>query len=566
MLAKTIQVIAVFLIGFLAFAAWGGAHVLSPRHFGWLMAGMDTPGHYLGWAYFRNTPWWQWPLGANAAYGTDAPGTVVTSDSIPVAAFFFKLWRSWLPPGFQYFGLWALFCFLMQAWFGYRLMRRLSGDFWVSLLGCGFFVTATIFLLRVYLHPALAAQWILLAAIYLGVDRRPRAMAWLGLLLFASLVHAYLLVMTAALWLACMVHHARSRSMSRLAMLGYVLAVIFSTVLTMWAAGYFVPEAVVPLGSRTYTDVLFPVWSGFCGVDRWSWIMPCTKMDSLANVILLGDGFGYFGVGYLTLAVVALVLLGLGKRSGLARSGALWLMSLAALLLVVYAIGDHIYVGTRLLFTIHWPGLLDYVAHVFRGAGRMIWPAWYLCMFVVLAVVVNGLGVKYARGVLLLALIVQFADLSMVAAGNRIAIKKSEGSFSQLASSEWLSLDKQYRHFAFVRSSKLPAYVVGWNQNYRMITLQAARMGVSVSIGYLSRLNETALYAAENRRKALLLEGDAEPSTFYVIDDDELWEKILCAPDHGQWHGVLDNVRLLVPEPPPNLKLPPASVSHACTG
>jgi hypothetical protein len=508
-------------------------------------------------------------LGANPNYGSDAPGTIVMSDSIPVAAFFFKLWRAWLPVGFQYFGIWVLSCFVMQAWFGYRLMQRLSGDFWLSLFGCGLFVIATIFLLRVYLHPALAAQWVLLAAIYLGLDKRPRTLAWWGLLLFTTLVHAYLLVMVAALWVACMFHHARFRSMTPLAMLGYAFAVVCSIVLTMLAAGYFVPEAVVPLAQRTYTNLLFPVWPGFCfGAQwsQWSWVMPCTKFDSIGKAMQLGDGFGYFGLGYLALAVIALVLLGLGKKTSSGWSDGVWPMVMVSLLLVMYAIGDRVYAGTRLLFTIHWPGVLDYAGHVFRGGGRMIWPAWYLCMFMVLSVVVCGLGVNRARWVLLLALLVQCADMSMAAVESQRAIKERTVGIAQLASPQWELLDRQFHHAVFIRSDKLSAYLVGWSPDYRRLALRAAHDGLSVNIGYLSRMNESALDAARLKREALLLNGQAEPSTFYVIDDGDLWQRILCAPDHGQWHGVLDGMLLLVPDPPPNLTLPPASVSHACAG
>ncbi|QAU23246.1 hypothetical protein EO087_03960 [Dyella sp. M7H15-1] len=563
---KGVQVMAVVLIGVLVFAAMGGAHVVSPTHIGWLMTGGDTPAHYLGWSYFRHTSWWQWPLGANPEYGSDAPGTIVMSDSIPVAAFFFKLWRGWLSLDFQYFGIWVLFCFVMQAWFGYRLMERLSEDVWLRLFGCFFFTTAAIFLVRIYMHPALSAQWILLAAIYLGLDKHLRTTAWWALLLFAALVHAYLLVMTSALWLACLFHHVRIRSMRLPAMLGYVLAVMFSIVLAMWSAGYFVHEAVVPLNVRSYTNLAFPIWSGFCVGDPWSHIIPCSKFESLGIALQLGDGFGYFGLGYLVLSVIALVFLALGKRMSPGWSGAVRPMLLVSLMLLIYAMGDRVYVGPHLLFAFHWPDPLDYAAHVFRGAGRMIWPLWYLCLFMVMAAVISGFDTQYARVVLLVAFILQCADLSTVAMKLQRELKQRTVGIPRLGSPQWILLDKQYRHFVFIKPRTLPNILVGWSQDYRMLTLQAARDGLSVNIGYLSRMNETVLDAALAKRTALLLGGGAEPSTYYVIDDSDLWQKILCAPDHGQWHGMLNNMPLLVPDPSPDLKLPPASVGQACSG
>ena len=195
----------------------------------------------------------------------------------------------------------------------------------------------------------------------------------------------------------------------------------------------------------------------------------------------------------------------------------------------------------------------------------MIWPGWYLCLYTVLAIVVSGLDTKYARVMLLLALIAQCADLSTAAAHSRNSIKKSAARVTQLASPQWALFDQRYHHFVFIRPAQLSAYLVGWSPDYRMLALQSVRHGLSVNIGYLSRLNETELNVAETRRKALLLGGQAESSTFYVIDDSELWRKILCIPDQGQWHGMLEGMQVLVPDPSPDLHLPPPSVDHACS-
>jgi hypothetical protein len=102
LLRRKAPAIGSLLLGLLAFAAWDGGHTLSPVHIGWIMSGLDTPAHYLGWEFFRHTPWWQWPMGANPAYGSDASGTIVLADVIPLLAFGFKAIGQWLPSDFQY--------------------------------------------------------------------------------------------------------------------------------------------------------------------------------------------------------------------------------------------------------------------------------------------------------------------------------------------------------------------------------------------------------------------------------------------------------------------------------
>ena len=76
----------------------------------------DISQHYSGWMLYRNSPW-RFPvgLGENIAYPY---GNVVSfTDSIPMFAIFFKLFRAILPETFQYFGLFVMLCFMLQGAF-----------------------------------------------------------------------------------------------------------------------------------------------------------------------------------------------------------------------------------------------------------------------------------------------------------------------------------------------------------------------------------------------------------------------------------------------------------------
>jgi hypothetical protein len=509
---------------------------------------------------------WQWPLGANPSYGTDAPGTIVLADTIPICALFFKLWNPWLPSDFQYFGAWACLCFLLQAWFGYKLMRRLTGDFLLGFLGCCFFVTASVFLARVYVHPALAAQWMILAAIYLATDVRIRGAAWWVLLTVAALTHAYLLVMTGSIWAACMVRQIWVDTESRPALIRYIVAVTSSTVFIMWAVGYFVPASVAPMPVRMYANLLTPIWPGFCG-ESWSWFLPCSKFEA-RMVSAISDGFGYFGLGYLLLVVIAAGLLVWVRKR---RTESLpwqrnWALMFISLLLLIFAIGEKVYVGEHLLVAIPIPFWLERLSSVFRGAARMEWPAWYLFLLSVLGVVVSRLNLRSARTVLAIALLVQCGDLSRAVLNHRAQIKARAHTDISFASRQWSELGQFYHHMAYVERSDWTPYLVGWSRVYRVSTLIMARQAVSVNVAYLARLDEPVLAATRAKREALLLSGQFEPSTFYIVEDQPMWERILCAPDHGQWHGMLDNVHVLIPTPPAALALPSAQSCNGASG
>src|SRR5690625_2532170 len=135
---------AVLLMAVLGFWAWAGFSTLSPSHIGWVMSGWDTPAQYLGWEFFRYSPW-QWPPGMNPAYGANAPGSIVLADCIPLLAIPLKLFSAWLPAQFQYFGIWILSCFILQAWFAYLLIRRVCDYAVIQLAGAGSFPCGVFF-------------------------------------------------------------------------------------------------------------------------------------------------------------------------------------------------------------------------------------------------------------------------------------------------------------------------------------------------------------------------------------------------------------------------------------
>lgn len=549
------------LLGVLAFLAWNGGHTFSPKHIGWVMTGFDTPAHYLGWEFFRHASWWQWPLGANPAYGSDAPGTIVLTDGIPIAAFFFKLFNPLLPPDFQYFGIWILVCFVLQAWFGFKLMGRMTADPISRLLGCALFLMAPIFLMRLYLHPALAGQWVLLAALYLGLDRRLRRRAWLALLVVAALVHAYLLVMAGALWAASMLGKAVHGKCSWMAVIRHVLLVLSAVVLVMWAVGYFVPSAVMPVQQISHTNLLTFLITGTCGLAEWSRWLPCMALKP-GIAMRTGDGFGYFGLGFLLLVPVAVALRLWRPRVTAGEPGPVRWQPLvaAALVLLVYAVGNEVFVGDVELFSFALPPFAERVWTVFRGAARMEWPLWYVILALAMGAVVSRLRRMPARLVLAAALAVQCVDLSGAALALRTGMAARSHFREALGDPAWPQLAAHHLHAVYLPAASVSPYLIAWIPEYRQLAHYAALHGLTINAAYLARLDTAKLAARRAARVAMLEQGVAEPSSFYVVGDAAVWGRILCAPDHGQWHGRIDGLRVLVPDPSTVTRLPSAEM------
>lgn len=551
---------AALLMGLLAFWAWAGAYTLAPGHLAWVMAGLDTPDHYLGWKFFRFSPW-QWPLGANPTFGSDAPGSIVLSDGIPCVALALKVVSPLLAPGFQYLGLWGCFCFLMQAWFGRKLMTRITDDATIQLVGAGFFVTATIFMMRVYLHPALAAQWLILAALYLALDRRFRARRWTLLLALAITIHAYLFIMVASVWLADCARRwlGGSRTFSQLVLHGTVTTMIVT--LLMWAVGYFMPGG--PLGStfRAHFDLVEPVWTGIRTFGEWSWVVPSMDMDIYAY-----EGFSYLGLGFIALLVTAAVAqIGLRKfdapgedRKGV-EPGAWLTLVLVCGVLLIGAIGNHVHFAQRLLFTYPIPSWMDHLYGIFRATARMMWPAWYLLLLATFYLLLRRVRLRYARVIVIVALLVQLGDLSKAAVDVRRVISKSPPWHPVLVSPLWESLPAAIKHIAYMKAAQLPPEMIIFVTNYKVIADYAAQRGMSINMAYLARIDAERLARANAARVELLMRGQIEPSTLYVIDDDPLWTRLSCLPRSGRWLGTVNGLRIVISDTFVDLKSLPAA-------
>ncbi|MBK8974269.1 MAG: hypothetical protein IPM37_24000 [Hahellaceae bacterium] len=161
------------LIGVAAFFILVGPRVLNPTNIRWLgeMGFSDPSTYQLGWSFFRHSDW-SFPLGANPEYGLELSGSLVFSDSNVLFAFLFKSLSPLLPEPFQYFGIWLLACFVLQAWFGFKLVGLISDSSVIRAMGASLFVFAPPMLLRLWAHFNLVAHFLVVASIYLAPQVR----------------------------------------------------------------------------------------------------------------------------------------------------------------------------------------------------------------------------------------------------------------------------------------------------------------------------------------------------------------------------------------------------------
>lgn len=159
------------LVGIIAFISIYGVQVLRVTYIDWLLGGGDLTQNYLGWCFYRSSDW-SFPIGLMDRISWPNKVSIIFTDSVPLAAVFFKLFDRILPEQFQYFGLWGMLCFGAQGAFGALLIYHYVRKKAEAVVGSLLFVITPVMLAQVTVNMALGAQWLILCSLYLGVRRK----------------------------------------------------------------------------------------------------------------------------------------------------------------------------------------------------------------------------------------------------------------------------------------------------------------------------------------------------------------------------------------------------------
>lgn len=502
---KLVESLSPLLLGVLAFFIVIGPRVLDPTNIAWF--GSDDPSqHYLGWLFFRNSEW-SFPIGLNPTYGLELGNAILFTDSNPLLAFLFKPFASLLPEPFQYSGLWILACFVLQAWFGWKLAGLLSECTTIKIISTGLFLFAPPMLWRIHGHLSLGGHFLILAALYLvfhpRLERRRSAWTWLSAA--TALVNPYLLAMVALLWLADLVGKSIQRKLP--IRKGTIeLAVIFSVVgFVCWQVGYFSVGAGARSGGFGFYRMNL---LSIVDANGWSYVLKDIPGGA-------GDyeGFNFLGLGVIFLFVCAIPV-ALTGNTGLLNTIRRFPVLLVALAgLVVFAISNDVGFGSLG----HWfyiPYKMFELASVFRSSGRMFWPVFYTIIFVVIFLTVRGNNTRIAVYLLGFALVIQILDTSAAWKDIRKAsmIEPNTAWVTPMVDPFWEKAGAKYKKVRWIPPG---------NQSPQWLPLAAyaGTHGLATDAVYLARVGTLALEQARRMASESLKSGRYEADSLYVFDE-----------------------------------------------
>ncbi|NWG39429.1 MAG: hypothetical protein HXY27_05630 [Hydrogenophilaceae bacterium] len=499
-------------VGVLACLLITGPWVLDPRNLAWLEHG-DPATHYLGWLFFRNGPW-TFPLGMNPSYGLELSSSIVYSDSNPLLALLFKPFSALLPVPFQYFGIWLLVCFILQAWFAWKLLGLVTDSVPLRLIGTCFFVLSPPMIWRLHEkigHLNLVGHFFVLASLYLTLrpETKARKLSWGFLLCSVAAVHAYLLAMVALLWISDLAQRAYRQQQTKKASVTEFIALSALTGLVCWQVGAFsIVRGIGASGYGLYTlNLLSIIDAGKAEYGLWSYLLPDLPGDSQHH-----EGFNFFGLGTILLMGFAVIAM-IGRRTSLAspiRQHPVLLFALVGLTL--FAFSNRIGIGSM---TIEFglPHPISRLGDIFRSSGRLFWPAYYAILLATLALVIHGYKRQTTTLLFALALLVQLVDTSAgwLRIREKLMVHPSSIWDSPLRNPFWAKAAKRYMKVRWIPIERSPSWQV--------LASYAGNHGLGTDAVYLARVSVQAYKNAQLRAADTLLHGNYESDSLYILDD-----------------------------------------------
>ena len=497
------------LLGALVFLILYGVRVLDPTCVDWILnnPSPDPAQHYLGWVFYRRSGWHLPYLGANYSAIYPYRTSILYTDSIPLLAVLGKLLGGVLPARFQYLGLWGLFCYAMQGGLAQALIARVGGVHpgdtaknWASVLGAGVLVLFPALNIRMFAHTALAANWLVLLALWLWLcaeqsENRPTAAKlclWWGILgLLCAGIHLYYLPMVGMVLVAACVQRALEKR---------------------GPAAVVLPVASFCGAALAELFVLGAFAANFAGYSNGY-----LSGADLANLFVPGLGASweqeiYAGLGTTIAVVLALVwLLVQHKQAGtfFRRHKNVVIAALVLLVLdAIAAMGNTVTFAGRTLFTVPIPqALMDFWA-MFSSCARLAWLAGML-----LAVAACGLVLRFWQGAAAAVLLALCAAAQGF--GQRAELAKRFAAYhdaayyestTQLTDPAWeqLAASGRFTHLAFASFDfehdefwDLAAFAAdhGWTSNSFYMGHMDGNLAAVTLAGEMNALAPDTLYA-----------------------------------------------------------------------
>ncbi|MDU0939541.1 MAG: DUF6311 domain-containing protein [Clostridiales bacterium] len=505
----------VFLIGLavgaISFLIVFGPGVMNVTNDTWLISdGGDMSQHYVGWIYYRNSPW-TFPIGLLEGITSPDKFSVTYMDSIPILAFIFKIFAKVLPGTFQYFGIYGFVTFMLQGGLGGLLIYSLTKNVRSSIAGSVLFTFTPVFLQRMYTHTALAFHPVILLSLYflfnrdfLKKKRFRDVIFWTVLMAVASTIHIYFIPMILFI------------------MLGYYFFEVFSK-------GWY--KAIIKIAITIgVTLIVMYIFGDFYGNSKLN-VGGLGDYNSNVNALLNDQGtsmverlkgetstgrweeYSYLGAGIIGLAVISVIGLFTGHFWKKLKISYLPI-ALMVLAFLVLSMLPSMRIGPYTIFTVHFTEDVQSKLAMFRSNGRFMWPVIYLIMTGAIVYVTKNFK-KLGACVVIVMTALQLFDLThYIREKNENINTAFTDHKSALTSDAWNKIKAKEVYFMY--EPVTTKHMMGYTFN---LGKYASDHGMVMNDFYVSRKNDGNIIKKRESEIKNILDGKADSKKLYVFSD-----------------------------------------------
>jgi hypothetical protein len=481
---------------------------INPRNISWLLQGGDWSQHFLGWHFYRSTPW-SFPLGNFTGLLYPINTSVGYTDSIPLLAIPLKIIAPWFDT-FQYIGLWLYFCFSMQGIISFWIFKKLNLPY-LSALIAAIILQFTPMLMARLGHPALCAHWLFLLAfgIYINKKYSLKYIALNGFLVaIGAAIHPYIAIMAWAIFIAYSL-----RAQKILTKICLIAIYTFILLLIWYIVGY--------IGDST--SIIEPGLGNFSA--HWTtWFNPLIKIDTSASLILpnleLSDfrqyeGFAYLGLGTIIATVLSVILLLKNNTLHCNLINSNWPLVFIVTLFSVFSILQAPFFDSIK----DTQGNLYRLFATFRANGRFVWPLTYLLIIGVLVLISKRFTPIIASLILITVLFLNIIDtvplLYRSIPRPNILYSANDSLVPRLTN----AIQDNHTHLIFYPIEH-PYERYFQADDYVPLAYAAGIENIAINLGYLARFNRTVTEEFKNNINDEVISGIIRDNYFYLIPQD----------------------------------------------
>ena len=406
------------LFGAIVYVSFFGFKTINPTCIDWIFnnINIDLPQHYLGWVYFKNSPW-SFPIGVYDSLSYPIKTSILNTDSLPLFAIFFKLFKNIIPDNFQYMGLFSLLNYMLQSFLGMLIIRKFvkkdnSNNLLEDIIAilCGvIFCLLPILTFKAFYHDTLTMHWAILACFIPIVykDRfnnlKSHILYYGTLTIITSAIHPYFLLFIGIIIFFYYIYLCFIKQYKYVLLIFLYLLLSF---ITLYILGYsseqfYLNSHIIQPGSNL--NCFFNSY-GILSFFNLKFVDPVER-----------EGFAYFGIGILFLGLITLINIIIkflkDELNFKKYKKEIIFIFLLVLMAFIVALSPLVVFNDVILFEIPYPDFITKILSVFRAVGRFIWITDYIILTFMLAYFVKNYRKRIVIPMIIFCTIIQLIDL-----------------------------------------------------------------------------------------------------------------------------------------------------------